>query len=119
MDEKWACRWGGEGIDSHCINSFPQVDLVCSDADRGSQPGGVSVPGAKMGQGARPRRKRIVPDTTVVDDDFSHEDPLDRFQRAVFYPVLDCVVGNLTTRYEAARNLDKLSRCFMEVSKYV
>ena len=54
------------------------------------------------------KRKRLLPDKTVLEDDFSHEDPYDRFKRCVYYPVLDSVVGNLTVRYDAARNLCNL-----------
>jgi len=52
------------------------------------------------------RRKRLLPDKTVVEDDFSHDDPCYHFKRCVCYPVLDSVVVNLSTRYEAARNLN-------------
>jgi len=67
------------------------------------------------------RRKRRKRDEswdlikTAVEDDFSHDDPRDHFKRCVYYPVLDSVVMNLTTRYEAARNLNEL---FSVVWKY-
>jgi len=32
------------------------------------------------------KRKRVLPDKTVLEDDFSHEDPYDRFKRCVYYP---------------------------------
>jgi len=51
------------------------------------------------------RRKRLLPDKTAVEDDFSHDDPCDHFKRCVYYPVLDSVVVNLSTRYEAAMEL--------------
>ena len=61
------------------------------------------------------RRKRLLPDQTAVENDFSHDDPCDHLKRCVYYPVLDSVVVNLTTRYEAARNLNEL---FSIVWKY-
>ena len=56
------------------------------------------------------RRKRLLPDKTAVEDDFSHDDdPCDHFKRCVYYPVLDSVVVNLSMHYEAARKLNELS----------
>lgn len=54
------------------------------------------------------KRRRLLPDRTVLDDDDDPQDSHDHFKRSVFYVVIDCVVANLTTRYEAAKNLDEL-----------
>ena len=51
------------------------------------------------------RRERLLSDKTAVrcrslEDDFSDGDPCDHFKGCVYYPVLDSVVVNLSTRYE-------------------
>ena len=53
------------------------------------------------------KRRRQFPDRTVLDDNEDQQDPHEQFKRSVFYVVIDCVVANLTTRYEAAKNLNE------------
>ena len=49
-----------------------------------------------------------MPDGTVLDNNDDQQDPYEHFKRSVFYVMIDCVIANLTTRYEAAKNLDEL-----------
>ena len=54
------------------------------------------------------KRRRQFLDRTVLDDNDDQQDPHEQFKRSVFYVVIDCVIANLTTRYEAAENLNEL-----------
>ena len=54
------------------------------------------------------KRRRQFPDRTVLDDNDDQQDLHEQFKRSVFYVVIDCVIANLTTRYEAAKNLNEL-----------
>ena len=54
------------------------------------------------------KRGQQLPDGTVLDDNDDQQDPHEHFKRSVFYVVIDCVIANLTIRYEAAKNLDEL-----------
>ena len=47
-------------------------------------------------------RKRFPDDTQEEDIEF---DPENQFKHNVFYTLLDCIIGNLMTRYEAAQEL--------------
>ena len=54
------------------------------------------------------KRRRQFLDRTVLDDNDDQQDSHEQFKRLVFYAVIDCVIANLTTRYEAAKNLNEL-----------
>ena len=55
-----------------------------------------------MAEKRRRVRKRFPDDTQEEDIEF---DPENHFKHHVFYTLLDCVIGNLTTHYEAAKEL--------------
>ena len=54
------------------------------------------------------KRRRQFLDRTVLDDNDDQHDTHEQFKRSVFYVVIDCVIANLTTRYEGAKNLNEL-----------
>ena len=62
-----------------------------------------------MAETKRKRRRQFL-DRAVLDDNDDQQDPHEQFKRSVFYLVIDCVIANLTTRYEAAKNLNELFR---------
>ena len=60
----------------------------------------------RLAETKRKRRRRLPDRTVLIDDD--QPNPQEEFKRSVFYVVIDCIIANLTTRYEAAKNLDEL-----------
>jgi len=47
------------------------------------------------------KRRRQFLDETVLDENDDQQDSHEQFKCSVFYVVIDCVIANLTTRYEA------------------
>ena len=54
----------------------------------------------------RRKKRRLFADETK--EDTTDCDPEEKFKHEVFYVLLDCVIGNMTTRYDAAMKLESV-----------